>query len=96
MEQKEGKALVYLIFRDDERGNRVSVAVSDDFPYASWKIIDLTGTGVGAWEPTYDTQLWEEKGKLHLFVQKVEQVDQEGLAETAPEMINILEWTPSR
>lgn len=92
--QKSGKTQVFLVFRDEERGNKVSVAVSNDFPHSSWGIIDLTESGYGAWEPTYDTGLWEEKGKLHLFVQKVEQIDQEGLADKAPEMVNILEWNP--
>lgn len=96
MRQQNDKVQAYLVFRDEERGSKVSVAVSDNFPDAEWHIVDLTDTDVGAWEPTYDTQLWEEKGQLHLFVQKVEQVDQEGLADKDPELVNILEWTPSR
>lgn len=94
VEEESGKTQVYLVFRDEERGNKISVAVSKDFPHGSWEIVDLSENGYGAWEPTYDTSLWEEKGALHLFVQKVEQVDQEGLADIAPEMVNILEWSP--
>ncbi|MBD0288522.1 MAG: neuraminidase, partial [Flavisolibacter sp.] len=55
---------------------------------------DLTPTTVGSWEPTYDTELWKEKGMLHLFVQNVEQVDAEGKADIPPQMVEVLEWAP--
>jgi BNR repeat-containing family member len=42
---------VIVIFRDEERGSRVSAAVSRNLSSNSW---DLTETPVGMWEPTYD------------------------------------------
>lgn len=86
----------FLIFRDAERDEKVSVAISRDFPEAKWKIMDLTEESVGAWEPSYDTELWKNRGYLNLFVQKVEQVDAEGLGNSRPELIYVLEWDPGK
>jgi hypothetical protein len=49
---------------------------------------------VGAWEPSFDTELWRSKGELNLFLQDVRQVDGEGMAEVAPSMVRVLQWTP--
>ena len=46
---------------------------------------------LGSWEPSFDTELWREKGLLHVFIQKVEQVDGEGKADVEPQMVNVLE-----
>lgn len=81
-----------IIFRDEERGNKVSIAVCKNIGEAKWNITDLTTDEVGSWEPTYDTGLWKEKSILNLFVQKVEQTDAEGKANTPPQMVKVLEW----
>ena len=91
---KGRKASVLLIFRDEERGSKVSVAYREKLQAKSWKIGDLTAASVGSWEPTYDTELWKDRGILNLFVQKVEQVDGEGRASLPPQMIEVLEWAP--
>ncbi|HEY8561952.1 MAG TPA: BNR repeat-containing protein [Pyrinomonadaceae bacterium] len=83
---------VYVVFRDAERQNRVSVAVCDDLQKGVWRTNDLTGTDVGMWEPTLDRNLWNRKKELHLFVQKVGQGDGEKLENIAPQTIFILEW----
>ncbi|MDR2129570.1 MAG: BNR repeat-containing protein [Odoribacteraceae bacterium] len=85
-----GKSL-WLVFRDEERGERVAVARCDDLRENRWRVEDLTLFPVGSWEPTYDTELWREKGGLHLFVQRVEQVDGEGRTDGPPQMIYIVE-----
>jgi hypothetical protein len=85
-----------LIFRDEERGNKVSAAVNNDIGTNHWKVIDLSSASVGSWEPTYDTELWKEKHLLHLFLQDVEQVDREGKANIPPQMIKVLEWNPQK
>jgi hypothetical protein len=92
LEQKRGKEKAVLVFRDEERGNKVSVAINEEFPGGSWETRDLTTEEMGAWEPSYDTERWKEKGELHLFVQKVEQLDGEGLASQEPELVKVLEW----
>ena len=85
----------YMIFRDRERGNRVSVAICDDLTSPAWTIKDLNDTSLGCWEPTCDTALWSRDKSLHLFIQEVEQITGEGIEETyPPQPIYILEWTP--
>jgi hypothetical protein len=74
---------VIVIFRDEERGSRVSAAVSRNLSRNSWDLRDLTQTPVGMWEPTYDSAAWTAKHELHLFVQNVGQGDAEKLEEFA-------------
>ncbi|MFC6859062.1 BNR repeat-containing protein [Zunongwangia atlantica] len=83
--------VIYLLFRDAERENKVSMAYHKLHSDKPWKVIDLTEESVGEWEPNYDLQLWENEEKLHVFVQKVTQVDGEGLAKAKPTMVRILE-----
>jgi hypothetical protein len=84
----------YLLFRDSGRGDKVSVGICDDLAVGRWRVEDLTDSSVGQWEPTFDANLWREQGKIDVFVQKAEQRDGEGVADVAPEMAYILEWTP--
>jgi hypothetical protein len=92
---QKGKVLsAALIFRDEERGSKVSVAIANDLTSGKWKISDLSDHSVGSWEPTYDTELWKEKGILNLFLQNVEQVDGEGKADIPPQAVEVLEWKP--
>lgn len=51
----------YYLFRDEERGSKVSVAITNDIHSNQWTIQDLTEFSVNAWEPTYDTELWKQK-----------------------------------
>lgn len=87
------KKQIVLVFRDAERGNKVSVACGTVQQKTNWKIIDLSTDGVGAWEPTFDTELWKAKKQLHLFVQQVTQADAEGVVNTKPQMVQVLEWS---
>jgi hypothetical protein len=82
---------LYLLFRDEERGEKASVAICKDIKKNKWEISDLTDVSLGSWEPSFDTELWREKGLLHVFIQKVEQVDGEGKADVEPQMVNVLE-----
>ena len=82
---------LYLLFRDEERSEKVSVAICKDVKKNRWKIHDLTDFSVGSWEPSYDTELWREKKELNIFVQKVEQVDGEGKANIAPQKVYVLD-----
>lgn len=83
---------VAVIFRDEERGSKPSVAVNTDAGMTKWKVSDLDQTSLGNWEPTYDTELWKEKSVLDLFIQKVIQADAEGNSKTPPQAIKVLEW----
>lgn len=92
LQQKGQKKQVLIIYRDEERGNKISVAISDDLAANKWRIMDLTSYSVGLWEPTYDTELWKKKGILNLFVEKVEQGDMETINEIPAQTISVLEW----
>lgn len=81
-----------MLFRDEERGSKISAAICNHFPGGNWVIKDLTETSVDSWEPTYDTELWKTKQILHLFVEKVEQGDGEKLKESLPQLVSVLEW----
>ena len=94
---RNGKKLAAaLIFRDEERGNKVSGAINKNLGKDRWSIIDLSSASVGSWEPTYDTELWKEKHLLHLFLQNVEQADAEGNATIPAQIIGVLEWNPNK
>jgi hypothetical protein len=83
-----------LIFRDAERGSKVSAVRISDFGQARWSVRDLTDGAVGAWEPSFDTELWQRSGELNLYLQTVQQVDGEGVAKAAPSPVRVLQWTP--
>jgi hypothetical protein len=84
----------YLLFRDEGRGNKVSIAICDDLSKSSWRIEDLTNGPVGQWEPTYDIARWQRDKVLDAFVQNAEQRDGEGVANVPPSMVYLLEWKP--
>lgn len=92
---QSGKLLsAALIYRDEERGNRISMALNGDLGQTGWQLYDLGTASLGSWEPTYDTELWKTKGVLNVFAQNVEQVDAEGKAALPPQMIRVVEWKP--
>jgi len=90
----DGHDRVCLLFRDEERGNRLSMAVSEDPRRQSWRTIDLTLDDIGFCEPTYDGRLWRRDGMLHVFVQRAGQGDAETLEDLPPQPVRIVEWKP--
>jgi len=82
---------VYLLFRDEERDNKVSLANTELGGNKKWEVTDLTESSVGQWEPNLDKELFKKEEKLHIFVQKVTQIDGEGVAEEASTPVRILE-----
>lgn len=89
-----GNNELYLLFRDEERGKRASMAVCRDPVKNRWTVDDLTSYSLGEWEPTYDTELWKEKKVLNLFCQRVEQTDSEGISDIKPQPVEVLEVIP--
>ena len=83
--------ILYLIFRSNEAGNKVSMSVCNNIERNDWQTVNLTDFTVGMWEPTYDTELWKTTGKLNLFIQNVAQGDAETLENIPPQVISILE-----
>jgi hypothetical protein len=84
----------YLLFRDEGRGNKVSLAICDDLSKGSWKIEDLTASSVLQWEPSYDLSRWRRDKVIDVFVQAADQRDGEGVANVPAEMVYVLEWKP--
>lgn len=70
----------YYVFRDIERGSKVSVAQTTDLGNAPWTIADVTDFSVDAWEPSLDINLWNKKNQLDIFVQTTHQGDGERIA----------------
>lgn len=91
VKNKGHKTEAFFFFRDKERNSRVSLAYTEDIRSGNWEISDLTDFSVNAWEPTYDTELWKNKGVLDLFVQNTAQGDGEKEKETEPQDVYILE-----
>lgn len=89
---------VHVIFRDVDRGDRISVATTTNIAEGKWNITDITQDSYGFWEPTYDPELWRREKVLNLFVQKTDQVDGgDGVVRKdgpEPTMVSILEWKP--
>jgi rhamnogalacturonyl hydrolase YesR len=94
VDNRKPRATGLLVFRDAERGSKVSVAAIHDFAKGQWTIRDLTSYAVDDWEPSYDTELWKTQGILDLYVQPVQQVDGEKVGKTPPQMVRIVEWKP--
>lgn len=88
----EGDEVFYL-FRDEERGGKVSLAHTTDVTGGKWSVGDLTDFPVDAWEPSHDTELWKAKKQLHLFVQHTKQGDGERTVDFAPQPVYVLEMT---
>jgi len=68
---------VYLIGRDEERKNAITVYYTNHLNFKKWQVVDIVEEDLGAWEPTFDTELWMTKKELHLFVQQTQQGDGE-------------------
>ena len=91
IKEKGNNRYLYLLFRDQERENKISMAYTNLSKNTLWKVLNLTTESIGEWEPNYDISLWEKQKKLHVFLQNVNQIDGEGLAKSDPSMVRILE-----
>lgn len=91
VKNKGEKVEAYFIFRDEERGSKVSMAFSDNLKKGKWQVSDLTDFAVYSWEPSYDTDLWRDRELLHLFVQRTAQGDGEKTVTMEPQMVQVLE-----
>jgi hypothetical protein len=82
---------IAMIFRDKERGSKVSIAETTTGAEGDWTVTDLTDFDVDAWEPSIDTDLWRAQKKLHIFVQSTSQGDGERVIDRTPTPVSILE-----
>jgi hypothetical protein len=83
---------LFLVYRDEERGSRVTLARTDDLESNRWSFVDLTDGPVDQWEPTCDLARWQRGRELHLLVQRVGQGAHESLEGLAPQPIYVLEF----
>lgn len=92
VERKGKRVKVIVVYRDAQRGSHVSIAVNHDLLRdAPWMHDDLTDYSVGAWEPTYDTELWKSDKRLQLFVQRTGQGDGEREEEVREQEVVVVE-----
>ena len=82
---------VVYIFRDEERGSRVSMYYTKRLSSGKWKVKDLTDFSVDAWEPSLDLELWKEQQRLHVFVQTSHQGDGERTVDASATPVYVLE-----
>jgi hypothetical protein len=54
VDDRQTPAKVHVIYRDEERGSRVTMASTDSIADGKWSLRDLTTQEVGSWEPTCD------------------------------------------
>lgn len=95
--EKNDRISAGILFRDEERGNKASIAICQDTDDPVWKCFDLDPSDLGAWEPTFDTGLWEIKKILNLLIQKVQQENNDGKPMTGlPQNLSVLQWTPQQ
>lgn len=81
----------YYIFRDEERGSKVSIYTTRRIKQGKWRVADLTDFAVNAWEPSLDAELWKAEKRLHLFVQNTHQGDGERTVESEAQPVYVLE-----
>lgn len=84
------KSMLYLLFRDEERANKITLAYAN-LNQKQWQLEDISPDSVGQWEPNFDQELWKKKKQLHIFSQNVTQSDGEGLARVTPQPVQVLE-----
>src|SRR5207237_423828 len=65
------KSDVFVLYRDAERGDGITVARATDPAHERWSLATLLASPVGQWDPTHDAELWRRNRRLSLFVQRV-------------------------
>jgi len=77
------KPVIHMLYRDNDRGSKVSMNVCNDIEADTIQVIefDVTDFSVDDWEPTYDIDLWKDSLQLDVFVQRMEQGDGETLSD---------------
>lgn len=87
---KDKKA--WLFVREEEYGGMAAMYCTKDIKVnnARWKRKDLTSFTVNAWEPIIDYTLWQEKGKIVMFVENTMQGDGEKVVENEAQGVYVL------
>lgn len=91
VDDRAGRLKVYMIYRDTDRDNRISMNFCRDISDSKWYTCDLNDFSVNSWEPTYDSELWKKENILSIFVQNVGQGEAETLENISPQPVYILD-----
>jgi hypothetical protein len=81
-----------VIFRDEERDNFISIAINKNINKNKWNVEDILKESCDSYEPLFDCELWNNKKQLQLFVQKTDQVDNEGKSTMMPQIVKVVKW----
>jgi len=95
VDDRDDTLVAYLIYRDVDRGSKISMNISIDPAMNLWKVYDLTANSVYSYEPSYDTDLWKDSFMLHIFAQKAGQGDGETLETLPAQDVYIIEFQSS-
>lgn len=83
-----------VLFRDQERGGGITVAMSADMLGDEWSFTNLTTQAVGQADPMIDPDIWRANRQIHLLSQFAGQGDFEKPEDVAPQVISVIEWSP--
>lgn len=93
-ENRLGASWLHVLYRDTENNDQALLASSErnTGDSSTWTHRTLKGGSVDRWEPVYDSRLWQSSGLLHVYLQRVGQIDGDTASqEYAPTDINVLE-----
>jgi hypothetical protein len=88
--EKRGRKTLHLVYRDEEAENNVILSSATIGSTMQWHSEIVSPYPVDRWEPSFDTELWRRKHKLHLYFQKVGQGQGETNVELSPQMAGVL------
>ena len=91
IQQMNSAAYVHLVYRDEEFGNNICLASAELDDMLDWDISSIDDTNMSRWEPTYDTQLWQDRQLLHIYHQITHQGSGERAIESPATQVSVLE-----
>lgn len=94
LDSNEHRTRAFMLFRDQERGKHISVAMCAALDQPMWEFVDLTPRSVGQSDPLHDPVIWQQKKQIHLLTQFVGQGDGEREEDVPPQMVSVMVWTP--
>jgi hypothetical protein len=87
------KASALILFRDEERNNKISAIMLPRISSRRYSVHDLAELSTGRCEPSYDSEAWSERRIISIFVQPVQQPDLEGYAGASSSLVYVLNGT---
>ncbi len=84
---RQNHRCIHVIYRDAEVYDQAVHACSErgaGNQRSSWKRKQIAAGSLDRWEPSFDSRLWQSQQLLHLYVQRVGQIDQEIVADDYP------------